>query len=87
MYLEAIADPTGHHLSFAEKTILGNPESAELQAKGLDLLIAAGKTESALQAASNIAKLHGKHPKSARAIDKFKNYLKSADTTKLKEDM
>ena len=48
MYLQVLEDPTGYYLRFAEKTATANPGSAELQVKGLDLFIAADKTESAL---------------------------------------
>lgn len=83
LYLEVIKDPAGHYLKFAEDTCTANPDAGELQAKCLDMFVAGKNTEQALTAAVNIAKLHPRHPKSARAIDKFTTYLKDADTAKL----
>lgn len=45
--------------------------------------MAGSNTELALEAAANIAKLHTTFAKSARMINKFKTYLKDADTSKL----
>ena len=51
--------------------------------KCLDYFIDGGKVKLALQCATNIAKLHGKHPKAVRAIGKFNAFIAKADTSKL----
>lgn len=84
LYLDALKDPTGHYLEFAQTCCTANPGAAELQAKCLDLFTAGKNTENAIEAATNIAKLHSKHPKAERAIGKFTQYLKDADVSKLK---
>ena len=68
LYLDVINDPAGYYLEFAQGCCVANPDSAELQVKCLDMFIAGKKTEMAIEAATNVAKLHARHPKAARAI-------------------
>ena len=82
LYFDVIKDPTGYYLNYVSSCCVANPEATELQAKCLEFFIAGKHTEQAIEAASNITG-NPKHPKAKRAIAKFTDYLKQADTSKL----
>ena len=80
LYFDVVKDPAGYYLKFAEAVCTANPDCAELQVKCLDMFVAGGHTELAIEAATNIVKLHRRFPKTARAIDKFTGFLKAGSS-------
>lgn len=86
LYLGAAENKEEVGSKFTRQVAAGNPKAAELQAKCLSFFIARDSANLALQAATNLATECASHPKTAAALKKFTEYMKTAkfDEEKLK---
>mmetsp|Transcript_16311 Transcript_16311/g.25210 ORF Transcript_16311/g.25210 Transcript_16311/m.25210 type:complete len:627 (+) Transcript_16311:395-2275(+) len=78
MYLKACENPVPLALQIAEKVAPLNPTCAETQAKCMQWFIAGEKHDLVLTCIENLLTHNAAHPKTPKALEKFKAYAASA---------
>jgi hypothetical protein len=78
LYVKATEKPYEYMLDFATSVAAANPENSQIQAKCLLYFIKADKADIAMKAAVKLIFFGPVHPKTARVLDIFKEYCKTA---------